>query len=121
MDKGKKVLIVEDETLTAMAMEAYIEEKGYRVVGQSATGEDAVQKAKSEGPDLIFMDFMLAGAMDGIEAATLINAERQIPVIMISGYTERIVFERASGFRPVAFLSKPISFDDIDRIMQSLH
>jgi DNA-binding NarL/FixJ family response regulator len=120
MDEGKKILIVEDETLTAMAMEAYMEEKGYRVVGQSATGEDAVRKARSESPDLVFMDFRLAGKMDGVEAAQLINAERPVPIIMISGYTESIVFERASDFKPAAFLSKPISFDDIEKILRSI-
>jgi hypothetical protein len=67
MDNAKKVLIVEDETLTAMAIQAYIEERGYRVVGLSASGEDAVRQAKEEEPDLILMDFRLAGRMDGME------------------------------------------------------
>jgi two-component system, response regulator PdtaR len=120
LDKGKKVLIVEDESITAMAMEAYIMERGYEVVGQSATGEDAVRMARSEAPDLVFMDFRLAGAMDGVEAAMLICSERRIPIVMISGYAERIVLEKASDFKPAAFLLKPINFDDIDKIMESI-
>ena len=117
MDKARKVLIVEDETLTAMAIEAYIEEKGHRVVGLSATGEDAVRKAREEEPDLVLMDFRLAGKMDGLEAALIIEAERPTPIAIISGYAERIVLEGAAGYKPIAYLSKPIDFADIDGIL----
>jgi DNA-binding NarL/FixJ family response regulator len=120
MDKAKKVLIVEDETLTAMAIEEYIAKKGHRVVGLSATGEDAVRKAREEEPDLVLMDFRLGGRMDGVEAATLIDAERKVPVAIISGYTERIVLEGASGFKPIAYLTKPIDFAEIDAILRSI-
>ena len=114
------MLIVEDETLTAMAMEAYIEERGYRVAGLCATGEDAVRKAREEEPDLILMDFRLAGRMNGIEAAMIIEAERRTPIAIISGYSERIVLEAASGYEPAAYLSKPIDFDDIESILGSI-
>jgi CheY-like chemotaxis protein len=120
MKKAKKVLIVEDETLTAMAIEAYVEEKGYRVAGLCATGEDAVRKAREEEPDLILMDFRLAGRMNGIEAAMLIQAERRTPIAIISGYAERIVLEEAKGYEPAAYLSKPIDFADIDGILGSI-
>ncbi len=120
MDKGKKILIVEDETLTAMMLEAYIKEKGYISAGFYATGEDAVRKAKVEEPDLIFMDFRLSGKMDGMEAARLINVERRTPIVIISGYTEGIVLERASGYKPTAYLSKPINLIDVDNILQSI-
>ncbi len=120
MDERKKILIVEDETLTAMMLENYIEKKGYISAGFYATGEDAVRKAKTEKPDLIFMDFRLSGKMDGMEAARLINLERRTPIVMISGYTEGIVLERASGYRPIAFLSKPINLVDVDNILQSI-
>jgi CheY-like chemotaxis protein len=120
MDKEKKVLIVEDETLTAMMLESYMEEKGYISAGLSATGEDAVLKAKAEEPDLIFMDFRLSGEMDGIEAAKLISMASQTPIVIMSGYTESIVFERASGYRPTAFISKPVDFSEIDDILKSI-
>ncbi len=120
MDKAKKVLIVEDETLTAMAMEAYVEEKGHRVVGLSATGEDAVRRAREEMPDLVLMDFRLAGKMDGMEAARLIEAERPTAVAIISGYEERIVLEGRGGYAPAAYLSKPIDFADIDVLLLAL-
>jgi CheY-like chemotaxis protein len=118
MGERKRVLIVEDETLTAMALGSYMEEMGYTVVGFTATGEDAVRKAKSEEPDLIFMDVRLAGMMDGMEAARLINVDRRTPIIIISGYAN--VVERASAYKPTAYLSKPINFNDINGILQSM-
>jgi CheY-like chemotaxis protein len=120
MGERKKVLIVEDEGLTAMVLESHMAELGYSVVGFSATGEDAVQKAKSEEPDLIFMDVRLAGKMDGLEAARLINADRLTPIIIISGYTDRVRIERDSAFKPAACLSKPIDFNDLNCILQSI-
>jgi CheY-like chemotaxis protein len=120
MDKKKKILIVEDETLTAMMLETYIEKMGHISAGFYATGEDAVRGARTEKPDLIFMDFRLSGKMDGMEAARLINLERRTPIVIMSGYTEGIVFEQTSGFKPAAFLPKPINLVDVDGILQSI-
>jgi CheY-like chemotaxis protein len=120
MDKPRKILIVEDETLTAMMLEAYIEKRGFVSAGFYASGEEAVMKAKTEEPDLILMDFRLSGRMNGMEAAKLINAERPTPIIIMSGYKEAIVFERASGYSPTAFLTKPVDFSEIDDILRSI-
>jgi DNA-binding NarL/FixJ family response regulator len=120
MPERKRILIVEDETLTAMALASYVEEKGFLVVGFSATGEDAVGKARAERPDLIFMDIRLAGAMDGVEAARLICADRRTPIVIITGYTDEFVSLRAWSHEPAAFLSKPIDFDDIDAILAAI-
>lgn len=118
MGSQKKILIVEDETLTAMMLEAYIQEKGYASAGLCSTGEEAVRGAVEEEPDLILMDFRLSGEMDGMEAARLINRELPTPIIIMSGYTENIVFERAAEYRPAAFLSKPVDFQQIDDILR---
>jgi CheY-like chemotaxis protein len=120
VDRRKRVLIVEDETLTAMLLEAFVEERGFASAGFYATGEDAVRKAKSEEPDLIFMDFKLSGRMDGMEAARIIEAERPIPIVIMSGYTERIVLEGSQGYKPAAFLSKPIDFEEVEGILASI-
>jgi CheY-like chemotaxis protein len=115
----KRVLIVEDETLTAMMLESYVQSKGFASAGFCETGEQAVEQAKLTAPDLIIMDFHLSGQLNGIEAARLINADRVVPVFIMSGYRDRIVFEQASGYRPAAFLTKPIDFDAFDRLLAS--
>jgi CheY-like chemotaxis protein len=117
MAEGKRVLIVEDETLTAMALGSYLEERGYSVVGICATGEDALQAAREGDPDLILMDIRLAGKMDGIEAARLINLEAPRPIVFISGYASRSFHD--SDFQPIAYLSKPIDYGDLELILES--
>ena len=116
----KKVLIIEDETLTAMMLEDFFLDKGFVSAGIYSTGAEALKVADSEKPDLIFMDIGLPGPMDGIEAARRINAVHQIPIIIISGYSKAVLRERASGYSPAAFLSKPIELDEIEGILQSI-
>jgi CheY-like chemotaxis protein len=116
MAEMKRVLIVEDEALTALALESYIEGIGHKVVGLSASGEDAVRQAKSEKPDLVFMDVRLAGKMDGMEAARLIDRDRSTAIVIISGYTRSGIDE--SAYKPRAYLSKPIDFAAIDEILK---
>jgi CheY-like chemotaxis protein len=120
MPREKKILIVDDETISAMALEEYVQEKGYASAGLLATGEEAVALARAEEPDLVFMDFRLAGNMDGLEAARLINEERAVPVVIMSGYTEITVLEKARGYRPAAFLAKPYTFGQIDDLLSAM-
>ena len=64
-----KILVVEDEAITGMDIRRSLVEMGYSVVAIATTGELAVRKASELHPDLILMDIMLAGKMNGIEAA----------------------------------------------------
>lgn len=117
---SRRVLIVEDETLTAMAIERCLTELGCEVVGLAATGEEALRKARAEAPDLIFMDVHLAGAMDGFEAARRINAERRTPTVIISGYSDRVVEAGSAQFEAAAYLPKPIGFDEIAELLRAI-
>ena len=120
MREAKKILIVEDETLTAMMLEEYVMDRGYDSAGLCATGEEAVQTALEEKPDLVFMDFRLGGPMDGIAAAAIIEAQLGIPVVMMSGYAERAILERVTAYRPRTILQKPLSDADIDAVLAIL-
>jgi len=117
MDSAKRVLIVEDESLTAMALGAYLEDLGYELVGFSATGEDAVQKANENTPDIIFMDLRLAGKMDGLEAAEIISRETRASIVFMTGHSTQAVIERVAALALAGYLIKPIDFSDINRIL----
>jgi two-component system, response regulator PdtaR len=120
MDARKKILIVEDESLTAMMMEEYITDKGFLSAGLSATGEDAILKAEAEKPDLIIMDFKLGGSLNGIQAAKIIESSRPVPIVILSGYAEAVVLEGAAGYRPRAVLRKPVDDDMIDAMLAAI-
>ena len=94
MDRKKKILIVEDEAIFATSMQRILIRSGYDVSEPVSTGEEAVKRAKEEKPDLVIMDVMLEGNIDGIEAAMDIRSMHDMPIVFISGYQEEELLER---------------------------
>src|SRR5208283_4464304 len=117
MGKGKRVLIVEDESLTAMALRLHLQGMGYEVLDFSATGEEAVQRARMERPDIVFMDVSLAGKMDGIEAAELIAGEERVSIVFMTGLTTQAMTQRVAVHGLAGYLVKPIDFAEINGIL----
>ncbi|HSV95662.1 MAG TPA: PAS domain S-box protein [Spirochaetota bacterium] len=108
-----RVLIVEDETIIALDVKGILKELGYEVADIAATGEAAVEKAASLKPDIILMDILLAGSMDGIEAARAIRRANDIPIIYITANADKATVDRASDTQPYAYLNKPIHERDL--------
>ncbi len=104
---NEKILIVEDEKIIALDLQRRLERFGYSVVGMASDGHEAVTLAKEREPDIILMDIMLAGAMDGIEAAGQIKARYGIPVIFLTAYTDEKTLERAKEVEPFGYILKP--------------
>jgi PAS domain S-box-containing protein len=104
----KKIMIVEDEAVIALRLEQRLTEMGYDVTGISHTGEDCVKKARNLRPDLILMDVMISGDLDGIDAAKIMKEELDIPVIFMTAYTEDQIIERAKEVEPYGYIIKPI-------------
>ncbi len=97
---------MEDEALVAMELEDMLETMGHEVVGKTARGEQAVDMAKSFEPDLVLMDIVLRGEMDGVEAAKLVQGEMNIPVVFVSAHTANEL-QRAKELKPYGFVVKP--------------
>lgn len=108
-----KILIVEDEALTAMVMQFTLRDLGYIVCKPVTTGEEAVQAAITENPDVVLMDIHLAGPMDGIDAAGEILRRREVPIIFITGYGDREVRDRADRLHPFAYFQKPLEMNEL--------
>lgn len=121
MERMLKVLLVEDETITALFMKMELEKTGYHVIQIVATGEKAVISAKEDLPDIILMDIMLAGKIDGIEAASMINSDPDpgIPVIFCTAYEDDSIRERAEKLKPLGFLIKPFEIRKLNKIIDS--
>jgi diguanylate cyclase (GGDEF)-like protein/PAS domain S-box-containing protein len=103
----ENILIVEDEKIIALDLQRRLERFGYSVVGMASDGEEAISLAGERSPDIILMDIMLAGSMDGIEAAKQIRAELGIPVIFLTAYTDEKTLERAKEVEPFGYILKP--------------
>jgi DNA-binding NarL/FixJ family response regulator len=76
--------------------------------------------AKSEKPDILFMDISLSGKMDGIEAAETIARNAPIAIVFMTGYSNQSIIDRASALAPAAYLVKPFDFSAIDGILASI-
>ena len=104
-----KILVVDDEAIITMQLEERLHAMGYTVAGMAATGEDAIAKARRLSPDLILMDIVMPGKLNGIEAAAVILSELDIPVIFVTSYADDAIIEKAKQARPYGYIVKPFN------------
>ncbi|MDB4324560.1 response regulator [Crocinitomicaceae bacterium] len=106
------VLVVEDESIVSKDIQHSLKKLGYNIVGASATGEKAIELASSERPDVVLMDIMLKGEMNGIEAADRIKKDLSIPIIFLTAYADELTLSKAKLTQPYGYILKP--FKEID-------
>jgi diguanylate cyclase (GGDEF)-like protein/PAS domain S-box-containing protein len=113
-----RILIVEDEGLIARDIEDMVRSAGYEVAAVVGTGEEAVERAETTHPDLILMDIILRGAMDGVEAAERIREQFDIPVIYLTAHTDENTLERAKLTEPLGYTLKPVEQKELMTVME---
>ena len=106
--KTTQILIVEDESIIAMSLKDSLESIGYGVPAIASSGERAIEKVAEVRPDLVLMDIRLKRGMDGIQAAELIWSQFQIPVIYVTGHSDKSTLERAKATAPFGYILKPV-------------
>ncbi len=102
-----KVLIVEDDRVVVKDLQGSLEDLGFDIASIVSSGEEALKKAKENKPDIVLMDIVLKGDMDGIETAGQIHSQFDIPVVYLTSYTDEKVLERAKITEPFGYISKP--------------
>ncbi|MBF0488149.1 MAG: diguanylate cyclase [Nitrospirae bacterium] len=105
--KKARVMIVEDEGVIAMDIKRTLMDFGYTVTSISSTAVEAIKHAQTDKADVVLMDVVLDGAMDGIEAATMIHSAIGTPVIFLTSYSDEFILERAKITEPFGYLIKP--------------
>jgi two-component SAPR family response regulator len=110
--KHLRIVIAEDETVTAMTVKGMLESLGHEVIGEAVNGTEAVQLVRELQPDLVFMDIEMP-EMDGIEAASTISRECPTPIIFLTAYSGERLAEQASRAGGLAYLVKPIKSRDL--------
>ena len=103
-----RVLVVEDETLIRLDIVETLQDAGYTVVAEGASGDEAVELAAEYNPDLIVMDVKMPG-MDGLTAAEKILSEQQIAIVMLTAFSQRELVERARDAGAMAYVVKPFT------------
>lgn len=102
-----KILIVEDEAIAAENIAGRLQQQGYDVLGIVDTGMAAIEAAKHKQPDLVLMDIMLKGDLDGVSAAKAIYTQYQIPVVYMTAFADDKTIERVKDTEPFGYLVKP--------------
>jgi len=108
-----KIMVVDDEVVITTQLEERLIHMGYKVAGRASSGEEAVEMAKRRSPDLILMDIVMPGKLDGIDAANTIKEELDIPVIFLTAYADDKFVERAKNVAPFGYILKPFQEDEI--------
>jgi len=109
MDISKKALIVEDNLILSILYQNYLEQKVFKTVGEIRDGETAVNLVKKYSPDIVIMDIMLEGPIDGVEAALLIRKFSNVPILFITGNSDQRYYQKANAVPNSDFMVKPIS------------
>ncbi|MBN2206530.1 MAG: diguanylate cyclase [Candidatus Aminicenantes bacterium] len=102
-----RILIVEDESLVARDIQAMVLNLGFAVAGVAASGELALKKVEEAPPDLVLMDIVLKGSLDGIATAAAIRRRHDVPVIYLTAYADEATINRAKLTEPFGYLLKP--------------
>lgn len=115
-----KVLIIEDDRLISLMLSKMVQKMGHEVVAVHATGENAIKSVNDFPIDLILMDIMLEGDIDGIQAMEAIQKNHTVPVIYITGNSDESTKTRASSTNYTAYLIKPVNFSQLQSIIGSV-
>src|SRR3954447_4460683 len=107
-----RVLIAEDETIIRLDLRQILEEDGLEVCAEARDGLEAVDLARETKPDVAVLDMKMPN-LDGIEAARRIYAERPMPIVMLTAYSEASLVTRAVGAGVFGYLTKPFGPNDV--------
>ncbi len=114
----KRIMVVEDEGITAMRIKKSLEQMGYDVTSTVYSGEEAVIKAAEDRPDLVIMDIVLAGKMDGIEAAGQIRSRLNIPIVYLTAHSDERMLKRIKDTEPFGYINKPFDEQELRVVVE---
>jgi CheY-like chemotaxis protein len=107
------ILVVEDDSSVATVLESRLASFGYRICGMARSGSEAIDSAFRNDPDLILMDILLEGEMNGIEAAHEIGSRSDVPIIFLSCLSEGEVIDSAIRTNPYGYMVKPYDYNEL--------
>ena len=119
-ERKHRILIVEDEKIIAKDLELRLLKMNYEVVASVSSGREALALVRNQNIDLILMDIMIDGDIDGIETAELIHQQIDVPVIYLTAYADEKTFERAKLSDPFGYLLKPFQERDLDLTIRTV-
>ena len=117
--KTIKILIVEDQLILAKILARKLQKDGYEVFGIVDLGIKAIAKVAEMHPDLVLMDILLKGNMDGITTSQKIQVKYNVPIIYTISCSERNILKRARETNPKGYIVKPYDYADLKATIES--
>lgn len=113
------ILIVEDQRTTAEILAQNLKQAGYQIVGIVESGGKAIQQIATAEIDVVLMDIVLKGGIDGIATSEKIKADYNLPIIYLTSLRDRATLKRARKTKPSGYIVKPYNFDDLKATIDS--
>ncbi len=108
-----RIVVVEDDPDVSSLLGLLVRNFGYELCGTADNGEEAIGIIRKTAPDIVFVDIVLGGSMNGVELARILNRDFHIPFIYITAYSEEHLIEQVIHTAPAAFILKPFKGEEI--------
>ena len=105
----RKILIVEDETITAEDIKEKLKSVGYKITGIASSYDKVLESIDSNMPDLVLMDIKIKGDKNGIETANYVRRHYDIPIIFLTAFSDKELIEKAKNTEPYGYIIKPFT------------
>ena len=112
------IMVVEDEFVVAEDIRERLQGMGYNVCCLVHSGQEAVDRFGKASPDLILMDVVLKGEMDGVEAASIIHRKTPVPIIFLTAYSAEAILNNVQRTEPFGFVLKPFDDRELSAVIQ---
>ncbi|HSF53813.1 MAG TPA: ATP-binding protein [Algoriphagus sp.] len=113
-----KILIVEDDSVSALLLQRALEKNAHQIVGIADTGEKALEILEENFVDIVMMDINLAGELDGIKTTEIINEKYDIPVVYLSASSDAETLNKVVGTNPSAYVIKPFNIRELNMVIE---
>lgn len=113
-----KILIVEDDSVSALLLQRALEKNKHEIIGIADTGEKALDILESSAADIVMMDINLAGDLDGIRTTEIINEKYDIPVVYLSASSDAETLNKVVGTNPSAYVIKPFNIRELNMVIE---
>lgn len=113
-----KILIVEDDSVSALLLQRALEKNAHQIIGIADTGEKALEILEENFVDIVMMDINLAGELDGIKTTEIINEKYDIPVVYLSASSDAETLNKVVGTNPSAYVIKPFNIRELNMVIE---
>ena len=117
--QNKKIAIIEDELIICTELSSALKDSGYTITGCFSSAEEGIVSIKEEKPDLVIIDIVLNGPLNGIEAAQIIMSRFDIPVVYVTSYSDDITVQRIRETNPSGYIIKPFTNKELTETVES--